>query len=65
MAHGLTPKQEIVEVTLRSFMRDSLKVALEAELATRREHRIIALTTTGGGDEFNSVLRATVVIEYL
>ncbi|WP_292836833.1 hypothetical protein [Microbacterium sp.] len=65
MSHGLTAKQEIVEVTVHSFMRDSLKAALEAELMTRREHRIVALTTAAGGDEFNGVLRATAVIEYL
>ena len=65
MTTGLTPQQEIVEVTISSFMRDSLKSALEAELATRPVHRIVALTTVSGGDEFSSIVRATAVIEYL
>lgn len=65
MAQGLTSNQEVVEVRLDNFMRGSIKDALTQELAARPEHRIVALSTTAGGDEFNGVIRVVAVIEYL
>jgi hypothetical protein len=65
MAQGLTSNQEIVEVRLDNFMRGSIKDALTQELAARPEHRIVALSTIAGGDEFNGVIRVVAVIEYL
>jgi len=54
-----------VEVRLDNFMRGSVKDALTQELAVRPEHRIVALSTIAGGDEFNGVIRVVAVIEYL
>ena len=65
MAQGLTSTQEIVEVRVDNFMRGSIKDALAQELAARPEHRIVALSTVAGGDEFNGVIRVVAVIEYL
>lgn len=65
MAQGLTSNQEIVEVRLDNFMRGSIKDALMQDLAARPEHRIVALSTVAGGDEFNGVIRVVAVIEYL
>lgn len=65
MAQGLTSTQEIVEVRFENVMRGSIKDALAQELAARPEHRIVALSTAAGGDEFNGVIRAVAVIEYL
>jgi hypothetical protein len=65
MAQGLTSNQEIVEVRLDNFVRGSIKDALTQDLAARPEHRIVALSTVAGGDEFNGVIRIVAVIEYL
>lgn len=65
MAQGLTSVQEIVEMRLDSFMRSSIKEALEQELSTRERHRIVSISTVAGGDEFNGVIRVVAVIEYL
>ena len=46
----------------RSITRDD---ALAQDLAARPEHRIVALSTVAGGDEFNGVIRVVAVIEYL
>ncbi|MDL9978604.1 hypothetical protein [Microbacterium candidum] len=65
MPQGLTITQDIVEVRVDNFMRGSIKDAVAQELSSRPLHRIVAPSIAAGGDEFNGVIRAVAVIEYM
>lgn len=61
---GLTQSQEVVEVRLDNDVRGSLKDRIDAVLAQKPHHRIVALSTVASG-EFPLYVRAIIVIEYL
>lgn len=61
---GLDSQQEVVEVRLDNDLSGSLKERIDAVLAEKRRHRIVALSTVASG-EFPLYVRAIIVIEYL
>lgn len=61
---GLTANQEVIEVRLDNDLRGSLKERIDAVLAERPHHRIVALSTVASG-EFPLYVRALIVIEHL
>lgn len=61
---GLIESQEVIEVRLDNDLRGSLKEHIDAALAKKPHHRIVALSTVASG-EFPLYVRALIVIEYL
>lgn len=64
MTQGLTPRQEIVEVKLRSIVSGSPKAEIDLVLAAKPLHRIVSMSITSS-EEFNTAAVALLVIEYL
>ncbi|XPP26040.1 MAG: hypothetical protein ACNYNX_10535 [Leucobacter sp.] len=64
MGHGLTPRQEIVEIKLRNLVSGSPKAEIDQVLAEKPAHRIVSMSLASS-EEFNTAGIVLLVIEYL